>query len=743
MSQWGLRDSEGPTRSQSPAHGPQAALLASLSAGILAITVVGLTLRLDQLNLHLPLNYLRDANIFLLRAKSIVEGNWVWSNPRLGLPFGADFRDFPMNITMDSGVMWLLSRFTSSAPLIVNLEWIIAIGLCAALACFALMRLGFRRVAAAALGAIFALLPYIYFRGTQHLHSVYYAVPLIALASIELIRGAWSAGDDATRWWNWPAKIPVYAWIGCLIAGLAYVYTAFFALLILLLGGFFGSLRLRSLRPLAPAAILSGLLVAVVAIDLSPSLLFWARNGRNASMLFKSPAETELYGMKIRYLITPTPDHPIAAFRAAESRLAESKYPLFANENEWGRLGTIGSVGFLSLVIFALGAAVSPRFAQSPMSSTLGPASALTLSCILIATVGGFSDFISVFFSPEIRCYARIFPFIGFYSIVAIATLTASLDRSFKPMLRVPLWIAVVILAGFDQAVPSYANDHHQAIYRQDDDFVRYIESELPSESAIFELPFTDFPNEILPASLKTNDLLRPYLHSEKYRWSWPAVSGTMPAEWNRLVAGSPPRDMLRSIVHRGFSGLWVDTAGFAAGSSPEAALSAEIAATPKRSADGRILFYDLRQYASSLEREERLLSRDALAARYPIQVLYERGFYYEERDGQHAWRWSLRDGRMTIVNPIPIPRSASIRLSIQSADGHAHRLVITGVGQTDQTVSTGSYARTVNLAGMQIVSLDLECDCPEVVPKNSPRRLAFSVADVYVQDGGTSRSTP
>ena len=207
-------------------------LLACISSAFLALAILSLTLRLDRVDLRTPLNYLSDANIFLLRAKAIVEGNWIWSNPRLGMPFGADWHDFPMNITLDSGCMWLLSRFTKSAPLIVNLEWFIAIGLAAALASYAFVRLGFRLASSASFGAIFALLPYTYFRGTQHLHSVDYAVPLIALSAIELIRGEWVAGGLA--------KVPLYAWVGCLLAGLAYAYTAFFAIFVLTVAGAIG-----------------------------------------------------------------------------------------------------------------------------------------------------------------------------------------------------------------------------------------------------------------------------------------------------------------------------------------------------------------------------------------------------------------------------------------------------------------------------------------------------------------------
>ena len=59
------------------------------------------------------------------------------------MPFGADWHDFPMNITLDSSLMWLLSRFTSSPPLILNLEWIIGIAITAALAAYAFVRLDF------------------------------------------------------------------------------------------------------------------------------------------------------------------------------------------------------------------------------------------------------------------------------------------------------------------------------------------------------------------------------------------------------------------------------------------------------------------------------------------------------------------------------------------------------------------------------------------------------------------------
>lgn len=694
-------------------------LLGSSTSALLSVFMLSITLRFDKVDLRFPLNYLTDANIFLMRAKSIVEGSWVWWNPRIGMPFGADLRDFPMNISLDSALMWVLARFTANPALIVNLDWIIAIAVTAGLAAYALIHLDFSLTIAASSGAIFALLPYEYFRATLHLHSLYYAIPLVGLAAINVVRGKWANFRD----------VPSYAWIGCVVAGLTYAYTAFFAVFVLLAAGVVGFLKCRSFRAPVFAAALAGTVGATALLDLSPSLLFWARNGSNAHMVFKSPAETELYGLKIRYLITPVPDHPLPLFRAAEARLAEAKYPQDPNENEWGRLGTFGSIGFLYLLVFAIGAMVSPRFGTARMADLLGPCAGLTLLCVLLATVGGFSDFFSVFVSPEIRCYARIFPFIGFFSVVAAATLLPPLDRWLTPFPRIAVFAAIAVLAGFDQAAPSRAHNRTEAVYQRDADFVHQIETVLPSNSAVFQLPFTDFPNEIPLGKAYVNDSLRPYLHSSKYRWSWPAVSGTTSAEWNRMAAALPVPEMLRSISQRGFSGLWLYEGGYDPGASPGKAIAQEIGAAPRLSEDGRFAFFDIRAYAAALQKAEAAMPASERLARNPVQVLFERGFYYEERGGGHVWHWSLRRGRITLVNPLDVARKISLSMRLQTADGKPHEIRISGESADART----PYSRSIDLPPSRPISLDLICDCPGVRPAGSGRTIYFSVLDIRV----------
>ncbi len=709
-----------------------------LAAGALTALLLFWTLRLDRADLRVPLNYGTDANIFLTRAKAISEGNWLWWNPRLGAPSGADWRDFPMNITLDSAAMWVLSRFTRSPGLIINLEWLIAIALTAALAAYSFVRLRFTAAIAISGAAIFALLPYIYFRGINHLHCLYYAVPLICLTAVELARGKLVPADTPVL--RSIRHVPAYAWIACLLAGAAYTYTAFFSCFILLSAAGLAFLSRRDVRGAVLGCVLAAVIGVIVMADLSPSLLHWAREGRNASMLVKSPAEAHIYALKIRYLVTPVPGHPIPLVRRAEERLAPAKYPLFSNENEWGRLGLVGSIGFFVLLGVALAAPVNSKFASAG-GRLLGPAAALTASCVLLGTAGGFGDFFNVFVSPDIRSYARVFPFIGFFSVMAAGVVLARVERRLPGALRIPAAVTLALLAAFDQAVPA-ARLHadRERLYRSDAAFVRAIEQVLPRDSNVFQLPATDFPNEPPRAKLLAMDLLRPYLHSSKYRWSWAAVTGTEQGEWNRYASALPVPAMLDALVHRGYSGLWVDGAGFE--QSPEKEISQELGNAPLRGADGRFLFYDLRTFAAAQSAREQAMTDSERLAAHPIQATFGRGFYYEERGAGRVWHWSLQHGRITLTNPLRVSRRVFVEMRIEPARPGSYPVAISRTGAIDRVTTPGWYRRELDVPAGGATSLDVTCNCPTVRPSGSPRVLYFVVFDLAASDAVSSSAS-
>ena len=670
---------------------PRARLpLASLAAALFTLLALYAVLRIAGADFTAPLNYLEDANVFLTRAKSITEGNWVWHNPRLGMPFGANWFDFPINVTLDSSLMWLVSCFTSSPPLVLNIEWMLGIAATAALGVVAFVRLGFTISLAACSAVLFALLPYTWFQGEKHLHCISCAVPLVAAAAIEVVRGV--------------RRVPVYAWVGCVLAGLSYAYLAFFACFVLSSAAVIAWIGRRGLRSASLGLLLTGVVVITALADLAPTLAYEARNGANAQMLFKSPAETEIYNLKIRYLLTPVPDHPIGLLRRIEHRLADVKYPFIVNENEYARLGTVGSIGFLAVLAYIFLAICGRR---PVFDGLLGPCSALMLGSILFAVVGGFSVFWVGLVSPDVRVWSRIFPFLGFFAIAAFGAIASRyLGR------RAAVLAIIAVLGVFDQAVPAAAYDHNTAVYRSDDEFVRGIDTILPPGSAVFELPYTDFPNDKPPGKMLVNDLLRPYLHSANYRWSWGAVSGNTSAEWAHAVAALPVPEMLSTLVEERFTGLWVDTAGY-----QEAPITAVVGSQPYRSRDGRFAFYDLRPFAASPHKPEA-----------PVLPLFERGFYFEESGGGHFWHWSLPHGRITLVNPSTAIRRVAVSMRIEAADKLPHQVRV-GAGAVRTPVT---FSRTLDLPASGKYSFDLVCDCPAV--NAGSRVIYFLVWDLTVR---------
>jgi phosphoglycerol transferase len=686
-----------------------------------------------------PLNYLGDAIVFLTKAKGIVEGQWIWHNNRLGAPFGADFLDFPLNITLDSACLKLLALFTTNIGLIVNTFWLGAVSATAAIATYCLRRLNSAPWVAVAIGVVYALQPYGFFRGISHLHSLYYLVPLIATGAIELTTSCFPKSTTRNSFSATLRCIPLYLWVGCAAVGFAYAYTAFFSCFALTCATALSFAKQREKRVLLVGAVLVALICAGAVLDLSMSLVHWARQGRNFSMDFKYPAEADIYGLKLRFLFTPIPNHPIAPARVIEERLRSAKFPL-DTENESTRLGTVGAVGFAVLIGTLLLGSVRRKINTNQSTVCIGGCAALCMMCILLATVGGFGGIFNTFVITDIRCYNRIAPFIAFYSVVPIALGLTAVHRrwtrqAYSSVIFGALLFSGTAAAAFDQAVVTGYLPHEtrEATYRLDRNFVQSIESILPSGSSVFELPYMGYPVEYLSERLFNNDRGRPYVHSTKYRWTWAAVSGTTAAEWNRQVASQPVPEMLHNLYHAGFSGIWVDLFGYNAQNSPEGALSQFIGA-PHRNPDGRFLFYDMRAYKSEIAGVE--AAPGPVRAEHPVQTLFERGFYDEEKDGSNIWHWARKRGRVVFINPLKENRSARISMTLLTGSDQPQRIRISGPNIAEDIIVRRSvnYARIIALTSGGQSFLTFQCDC-KAVKSDDPRDLRFEVLNLRIID--------
>ncbi len=170
-----------------------------------------------------------------------------------------------------------------------------------------------------------------------------------------------------------------------------------------------------------------GLAIVLVAVcttlNLAPSIYSWSLHGRPMILRDKLPAESEVYGLKIRQLVSPVFNNSLPPLRRWAEREGAAQFPL-ETENTKSRLGVVGTLGFLILMSFWFLPGVAQRFHSSRL--LLG-ASRLTLAAILLGTIGGFGSLFSLLITPEIRAWSRLCPFIAFFSLTAIAVAMDSL----------------------------------------------------------------------------------------------------------------------------------------------------------------------------------------------------------------------------------------------------------------------------------------------------------------------------
>ena len=362
------------------------------------------SLHLRHKDLSVPFNFWGDITYVLANVSAIIHTGWYWSNPLLSAPFGCPLIAFPQNASVDYTVVWLVARFSSNPGLVLNISWLLFFFLGGASAFYCLRQFRIESSLAMLFGTVYAFLPFAFY--VAHLPLSFYLVPFACTLALSV-----ASGTEFTPQFR---KVSL---IGCLFLGFNYIYNAFFCVVTIAAAFLIAVLRGRAAERWRLAALAIVLTCTGCFINLAPSLRFWHEHGKPFEE-YKSARDSEVYGLKIRYLISPvaTPRTWLGAtWRRWE---AEANFPNEL-ESSMARLGMIPSVGFLLLLctIFV------PRWVDVTRDKDLLAAAQLNLALLLVGTVGGFSALFSMLVSPAIRGYDRLVVFIAFYTVFALAFL--------------------------------------------------------------------------------------------------------------------------------------------------------------------------------------------------------------------------------------------------------------------------------------------------------------------------------
>lgn len=569
-------------------------------AVLLCLLILIWVMRLWDCDLRIPFTYFGDAVWTSLAIKGTIDHGWWWFNPSLGAPAGLNFGAFPAMDNTQFLIIKAISLITGNYALTLNLFYLLTFPLTTVTSLYVFRKLSFSYAAALVGALLYAFLPYHFFRSYQLHMASYYLLPLMILVVLWVMSGdlIMFRRRAIGRWPNLQFGFKTFFAIAVsILVGGCGIYYPFFSCLFLLFAGLVGSLQSRRIQHLLSALVLVAVISGAVLISMTPLLLYQRTHGK-ASIGARSVADAEVMGLKVGQLVLPIGGHRITRLAALRARYNAG--PL-TNENDTSSLGLIGAIGFLWLLV--------RLFYQKPASPLLDHLSWLNIFGLLYGTIGGFAALFSLLISPQIRAPNRISPFIAFFSLLAAMFLV---DRGYKRLeghkkhLLGAVFVSVLIVIGvFDQTtttfffVPEYKKIEVE--YRSDAEFVGRIESSLPNGAMVFQLPYMTFPeNGPLHRMTQDFELVKPYLHSNKLRWSYGAINTDRYDTWQRSIVLKPVPEFIEEIVANGFSGVYINRNGYAdAAASLEDELTTLLGASPITNRDGTLLFFSLANYGS------------------------------------------------------------------------------------------------------------------------------------------------
>ncbi len=424
----------------------------------------------------------------------------------------------------------------------------------------------------------FGLAPYLFAESPHHVACEYvWHLPLFPLV------WAWVAVDTGLQWRS------RRFWQACAVAfvtGLQNPYYTYIFCQITLLGGAACAWRTRSWRAFAPAIAVVSVAAAAFFLGELDTLTYRLAHPAEVSGPLVAQRDyrwMDIYGFKVIDMFIPSFAHhsdTLAAFG-----LAHRQASVLNDEEGCAYLGLLGIGCLLWLVGSTTRAIVDGKLSAVPIQAWW------VLWIVLFFNTGGLNSMVAAFTGFTLfRTGTR-------YSVVVLVVVLLWAARSLSDWQRgaatrypadilkigtLTAAIAACMLVLWDQ-VPRGPTAEKTALIRtlveSDRQFVGKLESTLPEEARIFQLPVMDgTPLPGMPAS----DHYRPYLYGEDLHWSHGAQPGTKTLQWQqavqqRLVDGAAidqqaqqvrfnidnVRQAVDELRAKGFAAIYVNRNGF------------------------------------------------------------------------------------------------------------------------------------------------------------------------------------
>ena len=511
-----------------------------------------------HLSTNVPGIYYGDGVAFLINLQRAFEGNWGYTNERMGFPWLSDFTETPQSDFFNYLIINSIAHLTGSLILAVNSYFILGFIVIFITTYLLLRALKISQLSAFIGSVCYALIAYHFLRLSHIFFTWYFVAPAYIFIYYKIINYDLTKGIFIKN----NLKFGLYLFLLPFFGG----YYTLFALF-----GFifcFFIIYLKS-KNLIKSILLIGssltIVICSVVLNLLPTLFFVYKNGYNYENLNRLPMESELYAFKISQLFIPTGYHVLAKFR----ELSDFFYlqSAYANENATASLGVLTCIG----LIISISNLLSNVLNRNKINSNLLSDPRILISGLFIlfftlfASMGGLVSLYSLLISSTARGWNRVSIYIACFAIISLTILFdlifAKVQRKIYQYLIV---LAAVVFIVLDQS-PIFSKflAPQGPQYQLDKEFFQSIEKQLPTGSAVFQFPYQEYPGDEKKYSMDVFAHSLAFIHTSHLKWSFGGMLWREGDWFYSHLALLPMNEQLDIIRAMGFKGITIDTSGY------------------------------------------------------------------------------------------------------------------------------------------------------------------------------------
>lgn len=485
------------------------------------------------------------------------------------------FADYPLNNSIIQ--FWIIKFFSlfSKSPFITSYCYgFVVIFLIAFSANFCFRKIGISKFNATVLAVLFSITSNkLYYLNIFSVGN-YFIIPFTILMSFWVIDGKliFIKINENGKAKISPNKYFYHSFIISFFASTSSAYYGYACIVLLMLSGFIFFIRNPKSYQFLSSIIISLFIFVATAILINLStLIFWIKNGFSTTATRVS-YESIYHEMAIAPLMLPIEDHIIKSFGEFAVNFKEAFSIAGVGEKAFHQFGLFASIGFCSLLIFALTSLFLIHKNDSRYKFygleftkekyyTLSVLASLNLLLMVFFCSNGFYLFLHFYFS-QIRATARlnvIFIFLALTFFGIIFDQLISQEKIFKKTIFTKIFIIIICSLAFVDAVggptklsKNFAN--YKKNYESHKVFVENVEKSLPVGSKIFMMPIKGFP-EVKNDNYQS---LIGYIFSEELKFSYPAPKNRKSHLWQREVVDLQFQDFVKEIRKKEFVGIWI-----------------------------------------------------------------------------------------------------------------------------------------------------------------------------------------